>query len=273
MATREFVLKPRRGWQPVHWREVWAHRELFGMLVWRDVKIRYKQTALGAAWAVLQPFLAMLIFTALLHHVNGIQSNGPPYALFAYAGLVPWLFFMNGVNLSSSSLVGNQQLVSKIYFPRLYIPLAPIMALFLDMLVALGLMAALMAWYRYPPSAYLVLLPAFILASYVAAAGPGLILSALNVRFRDVKYAVPFLLQMGMFATPVIYPLQTKKLMYRVILGLDPMTGVVDGFRYAIFGTHPDWFRDGLSLASAGVIFVIGLFMFRRMELQFTDVI
>jgi lipopolysaccharide transport system permease protein len=269
----ELVIRPRRGWQPIDFREVALYRELLGFLVWRDIKIRYRQTVLGGLWAVLQPLIAMLIFTFVFNRMAGVKSDGPPYPLFAFAGLSAWTFFSNSVSQSSNSLVGNQQLVSKVYFPRIFIPLGAVGALLLDLVFSLVLFAALMVYYRWPVSANIVLLPLFILGAILFASGAGLILSALNVTFRDVKYAVPFLVQMGLFVTPVIYPMRYIPHRLQLVIGLNPMAGVVVGFRHALLGSPASWSLMGTSLAMSIICFVSGLYIFRRMESRFADVI
>jgi lipopolysaccharide transport system permease protein len=272
-STPELVLKPHTGWQPVDFQEIWQGRELFAFLVWRDVKIRYKQTVLGGMWALFQPLLAMLIFTVVFGRLAGIRTDGPPYPLFAYSGLVLWTFFANSVSMSSNSLVGNQVLVSKIYFPRVFIPLASIGALVLDLLIGLLLVFGLMIHYRWPLSSGCVWMPFYILGTLLASSGLGLILSALNVSFRDVKYAVPFLIQMGLFVSPVIYPLSYVPARFRMLLGLNPMSGMIAGFRQSVLGGSTDWELVGTSFAICTSLFVAGLFIFRRMERRFADVI
>jgi lipopolysaccharide transport system permease protein len=273
MNSYELILRPRRGWQPVDLREIVRGRELFGFLVWRDIKIRYKQTLLGGLWAVFQPLLAMLIFTVFFNRLAGIGTDGPPYPLFSYSGLVLWTFFANSVSMSSNSLVGNQVLVSKVYFPRVFIPLASIGALLLDLLVGLLLMFALMVYYRWPFSLNALLTPLYVLGTVLTSSGLGLVLSALNVRFRDVKYAVPFFIQMGLFVSPVIYPLRSIPSQYLPVLGLNPMSGMIVGFRHSVLGGATDWKLISTSFAMSVVLFVAGLFIFRRMERRFADII
>ena len=272
-SSFEVTIRPRTGWQPVNWREIYQYRELLAFLVWRDIKIRYRQTLLGGLWAVLQPLIAMLILTFIFHRLAGVSSDGPPYPLFAFAGLAPWTFFSTAVSQSSNSLVSNQALISKVYFPRVFIPLGAIGALLLDLSLSLGLLFVLMLYYRWPVSANLLWLPVFILAAVLAASGAGLILSAFNVSFRDVKYAVPFLIQMGIFVTPVIYPIRYIPGHWRILMGLNPMAGVVLGFRYALLGSASPWPIMGISLSVSLVIFVVGLLIFRRMERRFADII
>lgn len=255
------------------WKEIFLYRELLAFLMWRDVKIRYRQTLLGGLWAVLQPLIAMLIFTFVFNRMAGVKSDGPPYPLFAFAGLAPWTFFSTAVSQSSNSLVTNQQLVAKVYFPRVFIPVGAVGALLLDLLFSLGLLGVLMVYYRWPINSHIVLLPIFILGAIFSAAGFGLALSALNVSFRDVKYAVPFLIQMGIFLTPVIYPLRYIPEKWQMLLGLNPMTGVVLGFRYALLGTPASWSVMAVSLAVSVLLFIFGLLIFRRMERVFADII
>ena len=272
-SSFELTIRPRRGWQPVDFKEIFLYRELLAFLVWRDIKIRYRQTLLGGLWAVLQPLIAMLIFTFIFHRLAGVKSDGPPYPLFAFAGLVPWTFFSTAVSQSSNSLVTNQHLVSKVYFPRVFIPLGAAGALLLDLVLSLGLLVLLMIYYHWPISINLLLLPIFVLGAVLSASGVGLTLSALNVSFRDVKYAVPFLIQMGIFITPVIYPIHYIPERWQVLMGLNPMAGVVLGFRYALLGSAASWSVMGVSLGVSLALFVFGLLIFRRMERRFADII
>ena len=269
----ELGIKPRSGWQPIDWKEVILHRELLGFLIWRDIKIRYRQSLLGGLWAVLQPLVAMLIFTFVFNRLAGVHSDGPPYPLFAFAGLAPWTFFSNSVSTSSNSLVANQQLVSKIYFPRVFIPLGSIAALLVDLCFSLVLLFGLMIKYHWSLTYHALLLPIFIAAAFLSASGIGLALSAFNVSFRDIKYTVPFLIQMGLFVTPVIYPLHYIPARLQPLVGLNPMAGVVLGFRSALLGSPADWGLIRLSLLMSVVLFVGGLLIFRRMESRFADII
>ncbi len=272
-SSFEVTIRPRRGWQPIDIKEILVYRELLAFLVWRDIKIRYRQTLLGGLWAVLQPLIAMLIFTFIFNRLAGVKSDGPPYPLFAFAGLAPWTFFSTAVSQSSNSLVSNQQLVSKVYFPRVFIPLGAVGALLLDLGLTLGFLVLLIFHYRWPISPNLLWLPVFILAAVLAASGVGLTLSAFNVSFRDVKYAVPFLIQMGIFVTPVIYPILYIPGHWKNLMGLNPMAGVVLGFRYALLGSPSPWPVMGLSLIVSVVLFIFGLLIFRRMERRFADII
>jgi lipopolysaccharide transport system permease protein len=273
LSSFELVIRPRKGWQPLDAREIVLYRELLVFLIWRDIKIRYRQTLLGGLWAVLQPLVAMLIFTFVFNRLAGVDSGGSPYPLFAFAGLVPWIFFSTAVQQSSNSLLANQQLVSKVYFPRIFIPLGAIGALLLDLLLSLILLGLLMLYYHRPVSINIVWLPLFIVAAGFAAAGVGLVLSALNVSFRDIKYMVPFAIQMGLFVTPVIYPLHYIPHAWQPLMGLNPVAGVVLGFRYAILGDPVSPAVVGVSLATSFALFIFGLLLFRRMESRFADVI
>ena len=269
----ELIIQPRKGWQPIDFKEVYLYRELLAFLIWRDITIRYRQTVLGGLWALLQPLIAMFVFTFVFHNLAGMKSDGSPYPLFAFAGVAAWNFFSTAVSQSSNSLIANQQLVSKVYFPRFFIPLGAIGAFLMDMALSLMMLAALMLYYRWPLTWAILELPIFILGAIFSAAGLGFALSAINVSFRDVKYAVPFLLQMGIFATPVIYPIRYIPVKWQVLIGLNPMAGVVVGFRHAILGSPASWSLMGLSLAVSVLLFVGGLFIFRRMESVFADVI
>jgi lipopolysaccharide transport system permease protein len=272
-ATFELTIKPRKGWQAIDLKEAYVYRELLAFLIWRDVKIRYRQTLLGGLWAILQPFIAMLIFSFIFNRLAHVQSDGPPYKLFAYAGLAPWTFFSTSVTQSSNSLLANHQLVSKVYFPRIFIPLGAIGALLVDLALSLGLFAVMMLYYHWPLTWAVLWLPLFILGAVLAAAGTGLTLSALNVSFRDVKYAVPFMVQMGLFVTPVIYPPHYIPDRRQFLLGLNPMAGVVIGFRHALLGSPISWDVVGMSLTVSVFLFISGLLIFRRMENRFADIV
>ncbi len=272
MSSFELVIKPHRGWQPIDFRESYLYRELLAFLVWRDVKIRYRQTALGGLWAVFQPLLAMIIFTLIFNRLGGVHSD-VPYPLFAYSGLAPWTFFSNSVSYSSNSLVGNQHLVSKVYFPRIFIPLGAIGAFLVDLFFSMSLVFVLMIYYHWSLSLRIFLLPIFVLGTLLAASGAGLMLSALNVSFRDVKYAVPFMVQMGLFVTPVIYPARYIPARWQYLLALNPMAGMVSGFRYCLLGSAVSWNMIAISFAVCAFFFIVGLLIFRRMERRFADII
>lgn len=254
--------------------EFWSHRELLYYLTWRDIKVRYAQTAFGAAWALLQPLLTMLIFTVVFGHLARIPSEGIPYPIFAYAGLLPWTFFANGITLSSMSLVMTPELITKVYFPRLTMPIASILGGLLDLAIGALALIGLCAYYGIAPGMHaLVLLPLLLLA-FVTAMGVGFLLSALNVQYRDVRYVVPFLVQIWLFTTPIAYPSSLFGQPWRTIVGLNPMVGVIEGFRWALLGTRS---APGLmmlaSIGTAILLLVVGLLYFRRVEDKFADVI
>jgi len=254
--------------------ELWDYRELLYFLIWRDIKVRYKQTALGVAWAILQPLLTMVIFSLVFGRLGKMPSDGIPYPVFALAGVVPWLFFANGLNQSSNSLVGNANLITKVYFPRIHIPLASVLSGLVDFFLSATMLAVMMAIFRVRPNIHMLWLPAFLLLAVVTSLGVGLWLSAMNVKFRDIRYVVPFLVQFWFFATPVVYPssLLSQPWM-KMVFGANPMTGVVEGFRWAMFGKGSP---GPMLLVSALVTLVIlftGVYYFRRMEKTFADVV
>ena len=268
------VIEPSRGWVAVKLREVWEYRELLYFLIWRDVKVRYKQTVLGASWAILQPFFTMLIFSIFFGLLAGLPSDGVPYPLFAYVALVPWTFFANGLSLSSTSLVANQALIRKVYFPRLVIPIAAVASGVIDFCIAFVVLIGLVLYYDIVPTANVVWLPALFLLALVTALGAGLWLSALNVLYRDVQYIVPFLIQVWLFSTPIVYPSSLVPERWRTLYALNPMTGVVEGFRWALLDTNT---APGPIVAVSAVAAVLllagGAVFFRRMELSFSDVV
>jgi lipopolysaccharide transport system permease protein len=276
-AAVEFPLlriEPSRGWAPLRLRELWEYRELLYFLTWRDIKVRYKQTALGAAWAIIQPVSTMLVFSLFFGRLAKVPSDGLPYPLFAYTALLPWNFFANGLAQSSDSLVGNANLIRKVYFPRLVVPLSAVFSGAVDFTIAFTVLLGMMGLYRTAPTANVMWLPLFLLVALVTALGIGLWLSALNVEYRDVKYTVPFLTQFWMFATPIAYPSSLLSEPWRTIYGLNPMAGVVEGFRWALLGTKTaPGPMIGVSGAVAVALLVGGLFYFRRMERTFADVV
>jgi lipopolysaccharide transport system permease protein len=269
-----FRIEPSRGWTSLRLRELWEFRELFYFLAWRDIKIRYKQTALGVAWAIIQPFFTMVIFSIFFGKLGGIPSDGIPYPIFTYAALVPWTFFANGLNQSSNSLVGSANLIRKVYFPRLVIPIATVLAGVIDFLLAFIVLIAMMLYYGLSPTFNVLWLPLFLLLALVTCLGVGLWLSALNVQFRDVRYVVPFITQVWLFATPIAYPSTLLSEPWRTLYALNPMVGVVEGFRWALLGTDT---RPGtmilVSCLMAVAILIAGAFYFRRMEKTFADVV
>src|SRR5882672_7033413 len=235
-AADVLIIQPSRGWLKLNLGELWNYRELLYFLVWRDVKVRYKQTALGAAWAILQPFMTMVVFSVFFGRLAKIPSDGVPYPVFAFTALLPWQLFAYALAESSNSLVASQNLITKVYFPRLVIPIAGVLAGLVDFAIAFVVLLGLMAYYGIHPTAAILVLPVFIVFAVAAAMSGGLWLSALNVQFRDVRYTIPFLTQFWMFATPVAYPASLVPEQYRALYGLNPMAGVVEGFRWALLG-------------------------------------
>jgi lipopolysaccharide transport system permease protein len=267
-------IRPSSGWRALDLGELWDYRDLIFFLAWRDVKVRYKQTTLGVAWAILQPVVAMAIFTVFLGGLVHVPSDGLPYALFAFVGLLPWTYFANAATGASSSLVANTNLVSKVYFPRLAIPIAAVLAGLVDLAIGLAMLVILLTVFGIHPGMSVLLLPAFVGLMVLTALAVGVWLSALDVQYRDVRYAIPFLIQVWLFATPVVYPASVVPDQYRAIYGLNPLAGVVEGFRWALLG-HTE-FPLALTLVSSVVIagvLVSGLLYFRRMERTFADVI
>jgi lipopolysaccharide transport system permease protein len=273
-ADHVTVVEPSRGWVSVKLREVWEYRELLYFLIWRDVKVRYKQTVLGASWAILQPFFTMLIFSIFFGMLAGIPSDGVPYPLFTYVALVPWTFFASGLTLSSNSLVANQALIRKVYFPRLVIPVAAVASGVIDFFIAFVVLVGMVLYYDMTPTVDVVWLPAFFLLALVTALGAGLWFSALNVLYRDVQYIVPFLVQVWLFSTPIVYPSSLIPERWRTLYAINPMAGVVEGFRWALLDTDT---APGPMIAVSAVAAVIllagGLFFFRRMEKTFSDAV
>jgi lipopolysaccharide transport system permease protein len=268
------IIEPSHGWVSLKLKALWAYRELLYFLTWREVKVRYKQTALGALWAIIQPLFTMLIFSLFFGRLAKIPSDGVPYPLFSLAGLIPWMFFANGLAQSSNSLVSNSNLVSKVYFPRLTIPIAAVASGIIDFAISFVLLLGMMAFYHVVPPARALFVPLLFLLALVISLGVGLWLSALNVEYRDVRYAVPFLTQFWMFATPIAYPSSLLTGVWRVVYALNPMVGVVEGFRWALLGTKtapgPELI---VSSISAALLLTGGAFYFRRTEKTFADIV
>jgi len=268
------VIRPSHGWVSLKLHELWGYRELLYFLTWRDIKVRYKQTVLGAAWAIIQPFFTMVVFSLFFGNLAKMPSDGIPYPIFSYAALVPWTFFANGLSQSSNSLVGSASLITKVYFPRLTIPIATVFSGVVDFLLAFIVLLGMMLYYGIVPTMNVVWLPLFLLLALVTSLGVGLWLSAMNVEFRDVRYVVPFLTQFWLFATPIAYPSSLLSEPWRTLYGLNPMVGVVEGFRWALLGTQT---APGpiilVSTLAALALLVSGAFYFRRMEKTFADVV
>jgi lipopolysaccharide transport system permease protein len=267
-------IEPPHGWAALELRELWLYRELLFFLAWRDIKLRYKQTALGAAWAILQPLLTMVIFSVIFGQLAKLPSDGIPYPIFTYAALLPWQLFSFALTNSSNSLINSQNLISKVYFPRLIIPLASTLAGLMDFAIAFLVLLGLMAYYHITPTMAILYLPLFLILALLSALAVGVWLSALSVEYRDVRYIVPFLTQFWMYATPIAYASSLIPENWRLLYGLNPMTGVVEGFRWALLGIQTS--GGSMILVSAAVVvvmFISGLYYFRRMENNFADVI
>ena len=268
------VIAPPEGWAPLELGELWKYRELFYFLTWRDIKVRYKQTALGAAWAILQPLLTMIVFSIIFGELAKLPSDGIPYPIFTFAALLPWQLFAYALSQSSNSLVGNQHLISKVYFPRLVVPFSSVLAGMVDFAIAFVVLLGLMAFYGISLTPAALLLPFFVLLATISAMAVGLWLSALNVQYRDIRYVVPFLTQFWMYATPIAYSSSLIPEKWRWLYSLNPMTGVVEGFRWAILGKSS---LDVLSLSISACVVVAllvgGLYYFKRMETGFADII
>ena len=286
-ATHKLILEPGRAAKN-YWRDLFHYRELFLILAWRDVTVRYKQTAAGMAWALIQPLMSIVIMTVIFGNVAGLPSEGnAPYVIMVCAAMLPWQFFANALSLASQSVVNNANLISKIYFPRMIVPASSIVVSFVDFLVACSILAGLMAWYHFWPTWRLLILPAFVLLAIAAALGPGLILTALTVRYRDFRMIIPFIVQFGLYVCPVAYSSSVihEKLVKKVgaelgdklflLYSLNPMVGVIDGFRWAILGTSRAfyWPEFVVSVGLTAVLLIIGIFYFRKTERAFADII
>jgi len=268
------VIRPSIGWRSLGLKDVWQYRELLYFLAWRDIKVRYKQTVLGAAWAIIQPFFTMVVFSLFFGKLAKIPSDGIPYPLFAFAALVPWTMFANGLSHSADSLVGNANLIKKVYFPRLVIPISSVLTGLVDFLLAFVVLLGMMLYYGSVPTLNVIWLPFFVILALVTSLGTGFWLSAMNVQFRDIRYTIPFLIQFWLFATPIAYPSSLLDEPWRTIYGLNPMVGVVEGFRWALLGTQTAPGATILvSAIVAGTLLVTGAFFFRRMEKTFADVV
>ena len=268
------TIEPTKSWVALRLGDLWQYRELLYFLIWRDVKVRYKQTSLGAAWAILQPLLTMVIFTLLFGRLAGIKSDGIPYPIFAYAGLLIWTFFANAISNSGNSLVSSSNLVTKIYFPRMIIPGAAVGACLVDFVISFVILVPLMIYYGIRVSAMLVMLPVLIALATLLAIGVGMWLSALNVKYRDIRYAIPFLTQLWMFASPVIYPASMIPEKWRWILMLNPLTGIIENLRIALFaGRSFEWKSLTVSAAITFILLIYSAYSFRRVERTFADIV
>ena len=268
------VIQPSRGWVSLQLQNLWEYRELLYFLVWRELKARYKQTVLGAAWAVVQPLVTTIIFTIVFSFLARIPSEGIPYPIFSFTALLPWNYFAHSLDRASKSVVNSANLLTKVYFPRLVIPISVVLSGLVDFAIAFVVLIGLMLYYGVKPTAGLALLPVFVLLTMITALGVGLWMSALNVYYRDVQYVVPFLIQLWMYATPVIYPVSMVPERFRLLYGLNPMVGVVEGFRWAVLG-HAVAPNPSVAVSSlvAVALLVSGMLYFRRMEDTFADVV
>jgi lipopolysaccharide transport system permease protein len=274
MSTPSDVIESSRGFFDLALRAVWQYRELLYFLVWRDVKVRYKQTVIGASWAILQPLTTMVIFTVIFGHFARLPADGLPYPVFAYTALLPWMYFAQAIERSGRSLVGDTNLIKKIYFPRLILPLSAVMTPLVDFAIAFILLLGLMAWFGIMPTWGLLILPLFMVFALLTALAVSLLLAPLNVRYRDVGHAIPFLIQVWMYASPVVYSVTLIPEQLRPLYSLNPMVGVIEGFRWALLGkASPDFQVMMISTAAVLVLFFGGLVYFKRMERTFADVI
>ncbi len=267
------VIEPRRSSLAINWRDLWHFRDLLYILTVRDIKVRYKQTVLGILWAVIQPLFMMIVFTLFFGRLAGMPSDGIPYPVFAYAGLLPWIFFSNAVNTSGNSLVGNSSLITKVYFPRMIIPIAAVGAGLVDFVIAFGLLILLMFYYGIGISASILMLPILTLFTVLMAIGVGMWMSALNVKYRDIRYALPFAIQVWMFATPIIYPSSLVPDKWRWLFILNPLAGIIEGYRSAIFGTPFDFTSLAVSIVVILAVLIYSAYTFRQMERGFADIV
>jgi lipopolysaccharide transport system permease protein len=276
-ASGQYELVIERGRAERHyWLDLWRYRELFQVLAWRDISVRYKQTVIGVAWAIIRPFLTMVVFTVVFGKLARLPSDGTaPYALMVFAGMLPWTFFATAVSDASNSLTGNANLISKVYFPRLIVPIAAVMVAFVDFLISFAILIALMVWYRFAPGWQVMVLPVFALIAFVASIGIGIWITALNVKYRDFRYLIPFIVQMGLYASPVGFSSNIIPDQWRLFYSLNPMVGVIDGFRWCLLGGESRlyWPGLGLSLAIAAFLLWLGIRQFRTMEKSFADLI
>ena len=273
MNSTTIRIEPSKGWVSLKLDELWEYRELLYFLTWRDIKVRYKQTVLGAAWAIIQPFFTMVVFSLFFGKLAKVPSDGIPYLIFSFAALVPWTFFANGLTQAANSLVGNANLIKKVYFPRLVIPLSAVISGVIDFVLAFVVLLGMMLYYHTFPTVNVLWLPLLLILAFVTALGAGMWLCAMNVQFRDIRYAVPFLVQAWMFASPIAYSSSLVPENLRPLYGLNPMVGVLEGFRWALLGTDTaPAAMVAVSSAVAVALLVSGLYYFRRMEKTFADV-
>ena len=272
--TPTLIIQPSKGWMAINFQELWEYRELLYFLTWRDIKVRYKQTVLGAAWAIIQPFFTMVVFSIFFGKLARMPSDGLPYPIFAYCALLPWGYFAGALGGASNSLIGSANLLTKVYFPRLIIPLASTIRGLIDFAIAFTILIGMMLYYGIVPTIATLTLPLFLLMAMATALGVGLWLSALSVRYRDVQYLIPFLTQLWLFATPVAYPSSLVPEAWRPLYGLNPMVGVIEGFRWALLGAgQTSGLMLAISVAVVLALLVSGMFYFRKTERTFADVV
>jgi lipopolysaccharide transport system permease protein len=271
----ELIIRPKNKWWQFNWKELWFFRDLFYFLTWRDVKVKYKQTAIGVLWAIFQPFITMVVFTIFFGKLAQMPSDGIPYPIFVYTGLLFWTLFNTGLSSASSSFVSNERIITKIYFPRIILPISSIITSLVDFLIASIILAGMMIYYSYSPSLVgLLLIPLLVLITIFSTIGIGLLFASINVKYRDVRFVLPFFIQTLLFITPVIYPASIAPERFRWILGLNPMSGVIDSARAGILGTRDiDWLLLGVSVISMVFYCVVGYFYFKKTERYFADVI
>jgi lipopolysaccharide transport system permease protein len=267
------VIEPSKSWAPLNLRDIWKYRELLYFLTWRDIKVRYKQTALGVAWAVIQPVTTMIIFTLFFGRLAGVPSDGIPYPLFAFSGLLLWTFLSNAITNSSGSLLGDSRLITKVYFPRMIIPCAAVGAGLVDLCIASVILAGLMFYYGAVVTWSLLLLPALVLLITLLALGIGMWMAALNVKYRDVRYALPFMIQLWMFASPIIYPLSLIGTKWRWLYSLNPLAGIIEAFRSSLFGRPVNWVALAVSAVITICLLIYSAYTFRRLEKSFADIL
>jgi lipopolysaccharide transport system permease protein len=274
MHTKELIIEAGRT-ESQYWKDLWRYRELFYFLAWRDILVRYKQTAIGMAWALIRPFLTMIVFSVVFGQLAKLPSEGVPYPILVFAALLPWQFFSNALSECSNSLISNANLVSKVYFPRLIVPASAVIVSFVDFMVSGMILLALMAWYNFVPSWRILTLPLFIAIAFAASMGAGLWFAALNVKYRDFRYIVPFIVQFGLYISPVGFSSSIVPEKWRWLYSLNPMVGVIDGFRWAILGgeSRLDLLGFMLSMGLVGLLLVSGIWYFRKTERTFADVI
>jgi lipopolysaccharide transport system permease protein len=272
--ARKIIIRPTSGWAALNLRDLWVYRELVYFMTWRDLKVRYKQTALGAAWAILQPFLTMVVFSIFFGSLAGVPSDGVPYPIFSYTALIPWTLFSKALQDASRSLVNSSHMITKVYFPRMILPLASVLAGIVDFLIAFVVLLAMMAFYHVVPTANIWTIPLFLILALITATGVSLWLSALNVLYRDINYVLPFLTQFWMYITPIAYPSSMVPEKWRLLYAVNPMTGVVEGFRWALLGSgQAPGMMTLVSTLVAIVLLVSGMFYFKRMERLFADMV